>query len=211
MRSWRIALLAALSLLLAACGHRPAPAPAAPQPQLALPSCYQQLDQYGIGYQRVPDFHTPEGCGIDEAVRVTKSAIPWNRESLASCPFALTEWDFETHVVQPSAQKFLKHRVVRLDHAGTYDCRDERGSAHPERLSQHAFGKAIDLLGFALDDGTVISVRRDWNDKGAKGQFLREVARGACELFAVVITPKSNAFHADHIHMDTGPFKYCGA
>ncbi len=213
------ALLAMASL--GACGSHPLtpaapppPAIAAPPPMPATPAdpaatCLAALDARGIVYQRQADFHTPEGCGIDWSVRVDRSAIPWNRPALMSCPFAATEWDFETRVVQPQAQKLLRHRVAMLTHLGTYACRGERGGV-AERLSQHAFGRAIDVSGFTLDDGTKITLLRDWSDKGAKGRFLHAVARAACGIFQVVITPDNNSFHADHLHLDTGPYKWCG-
>jgi len=201
----------AVSALLAACASRPPP-PAAPPPAVppppAVASCFDELAAHGVTFERVPDFHTAEGCGIDQAVRIDRSAIPWNRPSLASCPFALTEWDFETKVLQPAAQRILGRRVTKLIHAGTYACRGERGG-DPNRLSQHAYGKAIDVLGFELDDGSTVSVRKDWSGDGPKARFLREVAKGACSVFSLVITPNHNAWHVDHIHMDTGPYKMC--
>jgi hypothetical protein len=196
--------------LLAACATRaPPPPPPAPPVAQAPPSCFAELDARGVGYERLPDFHTPEGCGIDQAIRVERSAIPWNRSSQVSCSFELTEWEFETKVVQPAAYAIFKRHVSQLIHAGTYDCRGERGG-DSSRLSQHALGKAIDLLGFELDDGTKISVRRDWVGNGAKAAFLHQVAKGACAVFSMVLTPYSNAFHQDHIHLDTGPYKHCG-
>jgi hypothetical protein len=201
---------------LAGCTIAPPPPPPPQPPALVVPAppnpttaCLAALDARGILYQRVPDFHTPEGCGIDGAVRVTRSAVPWNRSALMTCGFAATLWDFETKVVLPAAKRFLGHNVTKLVHAGTYDCRGERGG-DPNRLSQHAFGKAIDVLGFELDDGTTISVLKDWRDPGTKGQFIRAVAKGACRIFDMVITPNHNAFHVDHIHLDTGPYKMCG-
>jgi len=207
----RVILAVGLTALLAACGtrHPPPPEPA-PAPQAHAPaSCFATLDARGIGYERVPDFHTADGCGIDQAIRVDRSAVPWNRPAMVACSFELVEWDFETKVVQPIAWRIFKRHVSKLIHAGTYDCRGERGG-NPSRLSQHAFGKAIDLLGFEIDDGTTISVRRDWVGETAKAQFLHDVAKGACKLFDVVLTPYSNALHQDHIHMDTGPYKLCG-
>jgi len=206
----RLLLAASALVLLAACaGHGAPPPPPPAPPAAAAASCFDELAARGIEYQRVPDFRNGEGCGIDQAIRVERSAIPWNRPSLASCPFELAEWDFETNVVQPAAERILKRRVAKLIHAGTYDCRGERGG-DPNRLSQHAYGKAIDLLGFELDDGTTVSVFKDWNGDGPKARFLHEVAKGACGIFGVVITPNRNSFHSDHIHMDTGPYKLCG-
>lgn len=205
----RIAAAALLLGALAACGTRAPPPPPPPPAPPPVADCFGQLDQRGIGYDRVKDFHNAQGCGIDQAIRVTRSAVPWSRPSLVSCPFELVEWDFETKVVQPAAQRIFNKRVAKLVHAGTYDCRGERGG-NAERLSEHAFGKAIDLLGFELEGGEVISVRRDWAGDGPKARFLHEVAKGACGLFDVVITPNHNSFHSDHIHMDTGPYKLCG-
>jgi hypothetical protein len=197
--------------LLAACAQQPPPAPPppSPPPKPQAASCLDQLRTLGVQYQKLPDFKNGEGCGIDENVRIDRSAIPWNRPSQVSCKFELTEWAFETKVVQPAAQSIFKRHVAQLIHAGTYACRGERGG-NPNRLSQHAFGKAIDLLGFELDDGTKISVRYDWEGDGPKARFLHQVAKGACTLFDVVLTPNHNAFHVDHIHMDIGPYKLCG-
>jgi hypothetical protein len=208
-----VAALLAVALL-AACANRappppPPPAPAPRPPQAAAPSCFAQLDARGVGYERLPDFRTGEGCGIDQNVRIDRSAIPWNRPSLVSCKFEITEWDFETGVVQPAALGIFHRKVAQLIHVGTYACRGERGG-DPNRLSQHAFGKAIDISGFTLDDGTKISVRYDWAGDGPKARFLHQVAKGACALFDVVLTPNHNAFHVDHIHLDIGPYKLCG-
>lgn len=205
-------LCAALLTVLAACGTaRPPPPPPSPPPPPvdAATACLAGLTARGIVFERVPDFHTPEGCGIDQAVRVDRSAIPWNRPALMTCSMAATLWEFETKVVQPAARQILKRKVTKIWHAGTYACRGERGG-DPHRLSEHAFGKAIDVTGFELDDGTTIRILTDWRGKGKTSEFLYAVAQGACGLFSVVITPNRNAFHSDHIHMDIGPYKLCG-
>ena len=208
------ALLALIALsLLAACGttieSKPPPAPPPPVAHAPALSCTAELDQLGVGYAKIPDFHTAEGCGIDDNVRIDHSAIPWSRPAQVACPFELTEWRFETKVIQPAALAIFHRRVAELIHVGTYACRGERGG-NPNRLSQHAYGKAIDITGFALDDGTKISVRTDWAGDGPKARFLHRIAKGACGLFDVVLTPNHNAFHVDHIHLDIGPYKLCG-
>ena len=184
------------------------PAAPAPPPDPAA-ACLRGLDHRHIAYDRVPDWTTPEGCGISSAVRVKQSAIPWNHPALMTCAMSATLWDFETQVVQPAAQRRFRQSVRKILHMGSYNCRGERGG-RPERLSQHSFGKAIDVSGFELDDGTLITVLRDWRDKGAKSEFLHDVAKGACGLFSVVMTPNRNAEHHDHLHLDIGPHKLCG-
>ena len=173
-------------------------------------ACLANLDRRGIGYERVQDFHSPEGCGIDGAVRVNRTSIPWKSPLLMTCQMALTIADLEAQVIQPAAKKHLGKAVVTIDSAGTYACRGEVGG-RPERLSEHAFGKAIDITGFEIEGGDRVTVLRDWKDKGAKGKFLREVAEGACRLFKVVLGPAANIYHRDHFHLDIGPYKLCRA
>jgi hypothetical protein len=197
--------------VLAACAHNEPLRPAAPVPEAKAerPTCYQELDQRGVTYERERDFHTAEGCGIDQNVRVDKSPIPLSRPAPMSCMFAVTLADFDMKIVQPAAKRIFKKKVVEIGHAGTYACRGERGG-NPIRLSQHAYGKAIDILGFELEGGERITVLKDWRGDSDKAKFLHEVAKGACSLFDVVITPNRNSFHLDHIHLDRGKYKLCG-
>ena len=185
----------------------PPPPPLKPLPPVT--SCYERLDALGITYERERDFHEANGCGIDEHVRVDRSPIPLSRPAAMSCPFAATLGEFEIRVLEPEARKILGARVTELIHFGTYACRAERGG-DPHRLSQHAYGRAIDIAGFQLEGGGEVSVSKDWFGDGPKARFLHEVAKGACKIFGVVITPNHNSFHLDHIHVDTGPYKYCG-
>ena len=68
--------------------------------------------------------------------------------------------------------------------------------------SEHARANAVDIAGFRLEDGRRISVAADWNDRGDKGRFLRDVRDGACRLFSTVLSPDYNRAHRDHLHLD---------
>ncbi len=203
---WRLLVFAmACAGLGTACSSAPPPPL---QPADPAAACLAGLDQRHITYERLQDWHTPEGCGIQTAVRVKQSATQWNHSGLLTCAMASRLWDFETQVVMPAAQRNFGRGVRKMWNAGTYDCRNRR-SDRPQRMSEHAYGRAIDVTGFELDDGTPVSVLRDWRGKGAKSVFLHQVAEEACRIFNVVITPDSNALHRDHFHLDIGPHKYC--
>lgn len=203
---WRLMLALGLAGWLSACGSSAPPSKLVSDPVAA---CLAGLDQNHVVYDRVQDFSTPEGCGIKGAIRVKKDATDWSRATLMSCGLEAKLYDFETKVLNPVAQKYFQKSVRRILNAGAYNCRNER-SEHADRLSQHALGKAIDITGFELDDGTSISVLRDWRGKGSRSDFLQEVAKSACGQFQVVLTPNQNALHRDHIHLDIGPYKLCG-
>ena len=209
-RIWACVLL---MCLVGACASKPPPRPAAPPPpppQIdATAACLSGLKQRHADFERSQDFKTPEGCGIEGAVKMKGAAIPLNRPLLMACRTASSLADFESQVVVPTAQAVLGHSVTMVASAGSYDCRNERSDDHPDRLSEHAKGRAIDITGFTLDDGTRISVLRNWSGHDAKADFLHKVAAGACKMFAVVLTPKTNALHRDHLHLDNGPYKKC--
>ncbi len=203
----RLSFVIAATALVAACSSGPSMAPSGPADPAA--ACLSYLNQHHIQYERVKDWRTPEGCGIDQAVRIKESAIPWNRPALMYCPFEENIWGFETQVVQPTAQRIFGRKVSKISHMGTYNCRGEKGSGHESRLSQHSYGKAIDIGSFELDDGTIISVLKDWRAPGPKSDFLHAVAKGACQHFNMVLTPNTNPMHRDHMHLDIGPYKRC--
>ena len=100
---------------------------------------------------------------------------------------------------------------------GAYSCRgiDNMPGA---RLSEHAFGNAVDVAGFTLADGRRIDFVHDWKTTDSQeAAFLHEVHAGACQYFTTVLGPGADVFHYNHIHLDlanhgstdTGPRRIC--
>ena len=86
------------------------------------------------------------------------------------------------------------------------------------RLSEHAFGNAVDVAGFTLADGRKIDLVHDWKNAGSQeAAFLHEAHAGACQYFTTVLGPGADVFHTNHIHLDlanhgstdTGPRRIC--
>ena len=171
--------------------------------------CMQKLANTGAQFAPVPDaVETAGGCTLDHVVCMLQSYIPYNRQALMTCALATAMYAFEKKIVQPQANKYFNQPVVKILHVGTYNCRPMRGST--ALLSEHAYANAVDITGFQLEDGTVVSIKRDWNDSGNAGQFLHAVAKKACGHFRKVLTPNYNALHHDHFHLDQGLMKRCG-
>jgi hypothetical protein len=91
--------------------------------------------------------------------------------------------------------------IKRIEHLGAFSCRRMYGGSDGP-WSEHATANAIDIAGFVLEDGTRISVLKDWEGDGPKARFLRAVRDGACGSFATVLSPDYNAAHANHFHFD---------
>ena len=147
----------------------------------------------------------PGICGLTEPFMVGALAgdsVQLDSVATLDCPMiaALDEW--VAKVVQPVAQARFGQSVAQIDTMGTYSCRGMNGQAGA-KISEHAFGNALDVGGFRLTDGRRITVVHDWTRGDDQTQaFLRDVHAGACESFTTVLGPGSNAFHYNHIHVD---------
>ena len=147
----------------------------------------------------------PGICGLTEPFMVGAVAgdsVQLDNVATLDCSMiaALDEW--VTKVVQPVAQARFGQSVAQIDTMGSYSCRGMNGQAGA-KISEHAFGNALDVGGFRLADGRRITVVHDWTRGDEQSQaFLRDVHAGACETFTTVLGPGSNAFHYNHIHVD---------
>lgn len=170
-------------------------------------ACESRLRNAGADFRPIPDIR--EGsCRVDQAVELYAASVPLDQPATLSCPTALALLQWERNVMQPLAERHLGSRVVEIDQFASYSCRGR--SSDPSRLSEHAFGNAIDIGVFTLADGRRVSVT-EWYDGGQESTFLRQVARGACDMFAVVLTPISDAAHYNHFHLDLSDWPLCEA
>jgi len=171
-------------------------------------ACRAVLHTAGIGFEPVPDRSTGPGCGFENAGRAGRG-LTISGSVTATCPLVVSWALFERHALQPAAERHFGSRVSTARHYGTYACRNVYGR-NSGRRSQHATANAIDIAGFTLDDGTTVSLQRDWNGPdGDKAAFLADVRDGACRFFRGVLGPDYNAAHRDHFHFDRGRWNAC--
>ncbi|MDF0516109.1 extensin family protein [Bradyrhizobium yuanmingense] len=118
-----------------------------------------------------------------------------------ACPIVseLDRWLADT--VQPSAMRWFGVRVAEIKQISAYSCRGMNGNPH-SRISEHAFGNALDISAFVLADGRRVTIKDGWRGMPEEQGFLRDVQAGACAHFTTVLAPGSNVFHYDHIHVD---------
>lgn len=156
----------------------------------------------------VADRETGPGCGFRGALLVRRTSVQVGTPFTLSCPAAASLALWERHVLQPQAQQVFGMPVRRIEHFGSYACRNVYGREGGRR-SQHATADAFDVAGFVLQDGRRITVARDWTGAEEAARFLRKVHLGACSLFDGVLGPEYNRAHADHFHFDRGAARIC--
>ncbi len=122
--------------------------------------------------------------------------------------------DWLATAVQPAALAWMGQGVKEIRTGGSYACR-RRNHQPGAKLSEHAFGNAIDIISFVFADGSVTTVKGGWRGSANEQGFLREVLNSACGKFRTVLGPGSDAFHHDHFHLDLarhdarGQRRYC--
>ena len=170
--------------------------------------CDQVLKTSGLRVTRQADSAADAACPLRNVLRVQGAEVALNSSFLASCPLAVAFALFERHSLQPAAQAVFGQAVSRVEHLGSFACRNVYNRADG-RLSQHASANALDISGFRLADGRSISVLKDWPGEGDSARFLRLVRDGACDDFNVVLSPDYNAAHRNHFHLDMGRWWVC--
>lgn len=170
--------------------------------------CRLLLENSEVQFTPVPDDGGNPNCALSNVVNLERSVTPYSGPVRLTCASAAALYLWERDIVQPAAQFHFGQPVERIEHYGTYSCRRVNG-ADTGRFSQHATANAIDVAGFRLADGRLVSVRNGWQGDTAESRFLREVRDGACRTFRGVLSPDYNAAHHDHFHLDMGPFNMC--
>ena len=170
--------------------------------------CDQALATSGLRTARQADSGASSTCPLTNVLRVQGGEVALSSSFLASCPLAVAFALFERHGLQPAAMAVYGQKVTRVDHLGSFACRNMYGRESGAR-SQHATASALDIAGFRLADGRTISVLRDWPKDTADARFLRQARDGACDMFSVVLSPDYNEAHRNHFHLDVGPWWIC--
>ncbi|MDQ3200780.1 MAG: extensin family protein [Pseudomonadota bacterium] len=169
--------------------------------------CDQVLGTSGLRVARQAD--SPDAkCPLTNTLRVQGGEVALSSSFLASCRLAVSFALFERHALQPAARAMYGQSVSRVDHLGSFACRNVYGRENGRR-SQHASADALDIAGFRLADGRAINVLKDWPKDNQDAKFLRQVRQGACDTFSVVLSPDYNAAHRNHFHLDVGPWSVC--
>jgi hypothetical protein len=171
--------------------------------------CRAVLAEGGVSVVEEPDRDYGE-CATENTVRVRDgAAIALNPAvPVVTCPVALGYAFWTRHVVQPAARAELGEPIGRIEHYGSYACRNVYGRAEGRR-SEHAFANALDVAAFRTASGRRISVVNDFRDEGPRGRFLRRTRDGGCDWFRAVLSPDYNAAHRDHFHLDFGRYGVC--
>lgn len=171
-------------------------------------ACRERLKTLGVEFEEHKAESNPEiGCSIPYPI-VLKSlgkSIAIAPGTELNCPMAEVAARFAANVIQPAAKADFGADLKSINQASAFVCRPRNGT---RKLSEHAFGNALDIASFTLSDGKRIDVGPTPPEKDAK--FLNAVRKAACGPFKTVLGPGADPDHALHFHLDLEPRRHGG-
>lgn len=175
---------------------RPATMPAAEA------ACRSELGKLGVEFSERPQLADPAGCSVPWPIEVRSlsATVQLTPPVQINCATALATARFAAGTIAPKAKEVLGAELAGIRQDSGYVCRPRNGTS---KLSEHAYGNALDIGAFMLSDERQVAVG------GAKGPeeaaFMLAVRLAACGPFKTVLGPGSDADHASHFHFDLQP------
>jgi hypothetical protein len=192
-------------------------------PPDAIEDCAGTLERAGVTFRpatiAVHEIRTKRAkivCGAPQVVTYLKGPgkIAYDSAPVVTCAMAAALASFEK-LVQEEANAGFGSPVVRIEHLGTFNCREM--AAYPGFVSEHSYANAIDIARFVLKNGRIVDVQRDFDlgldePKKAGGRFLRLLSQRAHDedVFSHVLTPFWDAHHRNHFHLDLSRYRSDG-
>jgi len=192
----------------------PTPQHTKPTPQFA--ACLSKLKTLASAIATTHPNKKDPACTIPQPVSIRSvSGIFFKRPLTLDCPYALVLAGFISNVMQPLARSKLNDEVNGLTFGPGYVCR-RRNNAKTGKLSEHAFGNAIDLAAFHFTSGKSLSIRSVEDMQPVDADFFSTLRAQSCKTFTTVLGPGTNPAHATHLHFDLGrsktsknPYRIC--
>jgi hypothetical protein len=175
-----------------------------------LSECRGILGELGVRFE--PQAIARDGdCVVEDPVRLSglPGGVLVEPPALMTCRMAEALARWTTEVVTVQATNLLQARPSALVLGTTYECRPQRNGA---KLSEHAFGNGVDLVGIRFPERAAVTIGMHPADSAAVA-FETAIRTGACAHFTTVLGPGSDADHGDHLHLDLrsrkGGYRIC--
>ncbi len=155
--------------------------------------------------QPMPPLGGRGSCGLEHPFSVSgalSARIAVEPAATLDCSMtaALNRW--LAGPVQRAARARFREPVIGIRQIAAYGCRT-RDNIAGAKLSEHAFGNALDVASFRLASGREIKVLQGWwGGSPNERAFLKEVFAAACAEFYTVLGPGSDSYHSNHFHLD---------
>lgn len=187
--------------------------PVAPS-QEETAACETQLAKLEARYETAAPVSGESGCGIARTYNILSvHEVKIEPSTQLTCETALALASWMRGIVEPSVAALGAHvRLTKLRHASTYACR-RRNNLAEGKISEHAYGHAIDIQSFEFENRDAIAVVPRAGKGTMEEAFQKTVEAGGCLYFTTALGPGSDAYHENHLHLDIakrqGGYRMC--
>lgn len=180
-----------------------------PEPGDDFALCRKELTALGAKF-KIPDMPAAEmaKCTVRNPVQITAIASPAGEvdfpgEPILNCIFAKRFTSWVSDIAGPVVRAQTGEALAAISTGPGYECRGRNGDG-TAKISEHAFGNAVDIAGFRLASKESMPVSNVAKTENVESRWLMALRISACGYFTTVLGPGSNAAHAEHYHFDLG-------
>lgn len=179
-----------------------------PAPGEDFATCRAELERLGAKFS-VPEMPAADGkCKVPNPVQINAIASPAGEVDfpggpILNCVFAKRFTAWVSDIAAPVVKAHTGEGLAAILTGPGYECRNRNGDT-TLKISEHAFGNAIDIAAFKLADKESLPVANVQKTGNVESRWLMALRMSACGYFTTVLGPGSNAAHAEHYHFDLG-------
>jgi len=200
----------------------PKPAIAVPKPVVIPPDelipaekfsvdaaqCQAALTKLNVNFSPNPTYGQQGICLIVNPVQLKSYMLNGQKlefpdQPNLDCTFALQFINFIHQSAEPAIATQTSSHIAKLYTGPGFVCRGRNGDIS-SKLSEHAFGNAVDIERIQLADSRTILVKDAISVLNSDYAVLTTVRHAACTYFTTVLGPGANEAHASHFHFDLG-------
>jgi hypothetical protein len=169
-------------------------------------TCRQELAALGAKF-KVPAIVVGEmKCTVRNPVQITSISsstgeVDFPGQPILNCMFAKRFTTWVSDVAGPVVKAETGEALAAISTGPGYECRGRNGDGSG-KISEHAFGNAIDIASFKLKSKESMPVANVAKAENVESRWLMALRVSACGYFTTVLGPGSNAAHAEHYHFD---------
>ena len=169
-------------------------------------SCVAALNRLGAEFTVENPVVGESRCQVPNPVRLASVAsgdgtIVLRAKPLLNCGFAVRLSTWLSDVAAPVVKSFAQSSLVSVITGPGYQCRN-RNNRKNGKISEHAFGNAIDITGFGLALRQTVRVSTINDGPPSQIRMLMALRISSCGYFTTVLGPGSNEAHKAHFHLD---------
>jgi len=169
-------------------------------------SCVDALNRLGVGFSVENPIVTESRCQVPDAVRLisvgsTEATITLPAKPVLDCGYALRLAIWLSDVAAPVVKSFAQSPLISVATGPGYQCRN-RNNQKSGKISEHAFGNAIDITAFGLASRKTVRVSTILDGSPPQIRMLMALRISSCGYFTTVLGPGSNEAHKAHFHLD---------